>query len=322
MIKNNTAQIITLPPLPFLVHSLFAIDGWLLRGGVISCDCFLTIAGNILYIYIYINIIYIYFPQNISDERCMKSGHVTWTGILHAVLFWWEDGWFVNRLKSLRWSWKLMCNTQDPEPNKTPKKIPTPQTQSHFCSHTQSSTHHNPTSVQSCYGKCYWKTKNQWPTENPYTSIRLKLTSKLQTLKSCAVKFGYICIPFNRHCSRDDSIRTAGAEWVISASQTGKSSAAFQINSYPDGPCKWNWPFTHGGQLLTVRERGSSPLAWLDEYKLTYSPSPPSSFALSLYEKRGGTNPSVRRPRGAQSVWQQESLTIKLRRELLVEVLL
>lgn len=44
-----------------------------------------------------------------------------------------------------------------------------------------------------------------------------------------------------------------------------------------------------GRQLLTLRERGSSPLAWLDEYKLTYSPSPPSSFALSLYEKRGGT---------------------------------
>lgn len=110
---------------------------------------------------------------------------------------------------------------------------------------------------------------------------------------------------------------------MISASQTGKSSTAFQINSYPDGSCKWNWPFTHGGQLLTVRERGSSPLAWLDEYKLTYSPSPPSSFALSLYGKRGGTNPSVRWPRGAQSVWQQKGLMIKLRRgELLVEVLL
>lgn len=50
MIKNNTAQIITLPPLPFLVHSLFAIDGWLLRGGVISCDCFLTIAGKAMII--------------------------------------------------------------------------------------------------------------------------------------------------------------------------------------------------------------------------------------------------------------------------------
>lgn len=51
-----------------------------------------------------------------------------------------------------------------------------------------------------------------------------------------------------------------------------------------------------GRQLLTLRERGSSPLAWLDEYKLTYSPSPPSSFALSLYEKRGGdTNRGVKR---------------------------
>lgn len=103
--------------------------------------------------------------------------------------------------------------------------------------------------------------------------------------------------------SRDESIRTARVEWMISASQTGKSSAAFQINSYPDGSSKWNWPFTHGGQLLTVRESGSSPLAWLDEYKLTYSPSPPSSFALSLYGERGGTNPGVRLPRGAKSIW-------------------
>lgn len=44
--------------------------------------------------------------------------------------------------------------------------------------------------------------------------------------------------------------------------------------------------FTRGGQLLTLRESGSSPLAWLDEYKLTYSPSPPSSFALSLYREK------------------------------------
>lgn len=28
-------------PIPFLVHSLFAIGGWLLRGGVVSGDCFL-----------------------------------------------------------------------------------------------------------------------------------------------------------------------------------------------------------------------------------------------------------------------------------------
>lgn len=40
------AQIMMLPPSPFLVHSLFAIGGWLLRGGVISRDCFLTIAGK------------------------------------------------------------------------------------------------------------------------------------------------------------------------------------------------------------------------------------------------------------------------------------
>lgn len=98
--------------------------------------------------------------------------------------------------------------------------------------------------------------------------------------------------------SRDESIRATAwcnrrAQWVIPASQTGcpcfKSLATLEIDSYPDGSCKWNGPFTRGGQLLTLRERGSSPLAWLDEYKLTYSPSPPSSFALSLYEKKGGT---------------------------------
>lgn len=40
-----------LPPSPFLVHSLFAIGGWLLRGGVISRNCFLTIAGKAMIIY-------------------------------------------------------------------------------------------------------------------------------------------------------------------------------------------------------------------------------------------------------------------------------
>lgn len=34
-------------------------------------------------------------------------------------------------------------------------------------------------------------------------------------------------------------------------------------------------------------------MAWLDEYKLTYSPSPPSSFALSLY---GGEREEEHRP--------------------------
>lgn len=40
--------------------------------------------------------------------------------------------------------------------------------------------------------------------------------------------------------------------------------------------------------LLTPLERVTSPLAWLDEYRLTYSPSPPSSLALSLYRKTKG----------------------------------
>lgn len=40
--------------------------------------------------------------------------------------------------------------------------------------------------------------------------------------------------------------------------------------------------------LLTPLERVTSPLAWLDEYRLTYSPSPPSSLALSLYRKTRG----------------------------------
>lgn len=70
--------------------------------------------------------------------------------------------------------------------------------------------------------------------------------------------------------------------------------------SWSDKMCKWNWPFTGGNLLLTLRERGSSPFAWLDEYKLTYSPSPPSSFAHSLYRKRGGTQAKcIRERRGA-----------------------
>lgn len=40
--------------------------------------------------------------------------------------------------------------------------------------------------------------------------------------------------------------------------------------------------------LLTPLERVTSPLAWLDEYRLTYSPSPLSSLALSLYRKTRG----------------------------------
>lgn len=42
---------VMLPPIPFLVHSLFAIGAWLLGGGVISCDRFLTIAGKAMVIY-------------------------------------------------------------------------------------------------------------------------------------------------------------------------------------------------------------------------------------------------------------------------------
>lgn len=36
------------------------------------------------------------------------------------------------------------------------------------------------------------------------------------------------------------------------------------------------------GLLLTPSERGSSPLLWPEEYRLTYSPSPASSLAFSL----------------------------------------
>lgn len=35
-------------------------------------------------------------------------------------------------------------------------------------------------------------------------------------------------------------------------------------------------------RLLTPSERGSSPLLWPEEYRLTYSPSPASSLAFSL----------------------------------------
>lgn len=109
-----------------------------------------------------------------------------------------------------------------------------------------------------------------------------------RNMESCSV--GFVCadVPFGHRRFK---------RWINesrSAQQTGvvpglNRSPCFRLIHILDGQCKWNWPFTRGGQLLTLRERGSSPLAWLDEYKLTYSPSPPSSFALSLYGKRGGT---------------------------------
>lgn len=39
--------------------------------------------------------------------------------------------------------------------------------------------------------------------------------------------------------------------------------------------------------LLTPLEKVTSPLAWLDEYRLTYSPSPPSSLTLYRREEEG-----------------------------------
>lgn len=46
--------------------------------------------------------------------------------------------------------------------------------------------------------------------------------------------------------------------------------------------------------LLTPFESGRSPLAWLDEYRLTYPPSPPSSLAFWLYRKREQRRRGVR----------------------------
>lgn len=51
-------------------------------------------------------------------------------------------------------------------------------------------------------------------------------------------------------------------------------------------------PLSAKATLLTRRESGPSPLAWLDEYRLTYSPSPTSSLALSLY---GGKRRTAKR---------------------------
>lgn len=48
---KNTREITPSPPSPFLVQRLFAIGGWLLGGGVIGRDCFLTIAGKATVIY-------------------------------------------------------------------------------------------------------------------------------------------------------------------------------------------------------------------------------------------------------------------------------
>lgn len=95
-----------------------------------------------------------------------------------------------------------------------------------------------------------------------------------------------------------ESIKAARRATDVRLTSADRRSKSLQLIHTPEvmGMCKWNWPFTsppRAGQLLTPREWGSSPLAWLDEYKLTYSPSPPSSFALSLYGKRGGTQTEV-----------------------------
>lgn len=127
-------------------------------------------------------------------------------------------------------------------------------------------------------------------------STSVPLQANLWTWSHAQSGLAAFAFHFCAFSSGDKSIRaTRRNRWfsrVILASLTASNpSPQFQIDSYPEvvERCKWNRPFTRGGQLLTLRERGSSPLAWLDEYKLTYSPSPPSSFALSLYGKRGGT---------------------------------
>lgn len=55
-----------LPPIPFLVHSLFAIGAWLLGGGVISCDRFLTIAGKAMVIHSRFN------RPSVKDDECSQ----------------------------------------------------------------------------------------------------------------------------------------------------------------------------------------------------------------------------------------------------------
>lgn len=134
------------------------------------------------------------------------------------------------------------------------------------------------------------------------TTAHESLAGKSVNLKSCSVRFGYIHIPFQHRQFKRWINKSCWVQQMTGESDTCQSKRPWFI-SWSDGTYEWNWPFTRGGQLLTLRERGSSPLAWLDEYKLTYSPSPPSSFALSLYGKRGGTqNRGVKQRRGAQSI--------------------
>lgn len=50
-IRTMAQIIIMLAASPFLVHSLFAVGGWLRSGGVISRDSFLTVAGKAMIIH-------------------------------------------------------------------------------------------------------------------------------------------------------------------------------------------------------------------------------------------------------------------------------
>lgn len=134
----------------------------------------------------------------------------------------------------------------------------------------------------------------------------IPLTDEPMNPKSCSVRFGYTSIsaPFVQEMNQQELLSATRATGKC-ASNTAPTFTSLHLNwfiTWGDGMHKWNRPFTHSSQLLTLRESCSSPLAWLDEYKLTYSPSPPSSFTLSLYGKKGGTQTEAWSSREGHSV--------------------
>lgn len=160
------AQRIMLPVVPFLVHSLFTVGGCLLRGGVVSCDCFLTIAGKTMIIYSGFHRTSVMnnewsLIRSRGPELCMQYGFDGRTG---GLLPYW------SRFHEVE-SWWVTQRTQNPTHDTQTDSSTTNVNQtptSHFCFHTQSFTHHVQTNVQSCCGNVIVKPENQWPTVNPF----------------------------------------------------------------------------------------------------------------------------------------------------------
>lgn len=157
------AQRIMLPLVPFLVHSLFTVGGCLLRGGIVSCDCFLTIAGKTMIIYSGFHRTSVMnnewsLTRSRGPELCMQYG---FDGRTDGLLPYW------SRFHEVE-SWWITPRTQNPtrHPNRFQhRKLQSNTHKSLLLSH--SNVNYIQTNVQSCCGNVIMKPANQWPTVNP-----------------------------------------------------------------------------------------------------------------------------------------------------------